>query len=150
MPQGWLWAPVFAVGLGLAILVHAVPGRSAELPQAEQEMLLVLERTAGGNLDPISASDSCVSYFSAAKDVERMRHTVVGLLQVRPDEALAAACKALIKSTAAGDYSAERFRALSLSEYPETNLLEFGRFMRAIFFAHSIGPAFEPSGAQKP
>lgn len=142
------WAAAAAVFL--AALMPSPAAMAEELSQAEQKPLQVLERTESGDLDPASVAERCVGYLSALKDAEKMRYVVVGLLQVRSEEALAAACEALIKATATGSYPAERFRAFALNEDPETNLLEYGRFMRAIFFAHYIEPASTAARASKP
>jgi hypothetical protein len=124
----------------------ALAATAEELSHAEQKLLQVLERTESGDLDPASAAAGCVGYLSALKDAEKMGHVVVGLLQVHDQDALTATCEALTKATATGSYSAERFRSLSLNGESETRLLELGRLIRALYFAHNIKPASTDAG----
>jgi len=111
-----------------------------ELSHAQQELLQVLERTESGDLDPASAAASCVEYFPGPENPVKMVHVVVGLLQVGDEDATKAVCEALTKATATGSYSAEQFRSFSLSVESETSLLELGRLMRALYFAHILKP----------
>ncbi|MEQ8357576.1 MAG: hypothetical protein RH942_18725 [Kiloniellaceae bacterium] len=143
-----LYAFVFATFAVSWILAPSAD--AAEVGSAEQKLVDTLSAVEFGTRDSSSASGACVGYMAAIRDARTMRYTMAGLLQVEPDDAVTATCQALVTAVGAGRFSASGFRELTLGSNLDAVSYEFGRFMRAVYFAHrELSEMNEPNGVDQ-
>jgi hypothetical protein len=128
-----------AIAAGLAVLALAAlllqPARAQSDLDAAAIRLLV-EGLQNGTLSFSHASAECTRGLAEETDNENVRQVMATYLDVPDSIALSAFCDGLMRAIVSKDLGVDSLLAVNRKEPDATMLREFGRILRAVYFAH--------------
>jgi hypothetical protein len=131
------WRRCIAPGLlVLALMALPVPAVKAQSDLDSAEIRLLVEGLRNGTLSSAYASAECSRGVAEIPESKAVRQLMTTYLEVPHELALAAFCDGLMRAIVARDIGVDTLLAVNREEVDATMLREFGRILRAVYFAH--------------
>lgn len=134
-PAGMVLA---ATLLSPLIAVHPALGQQ---PFPEAEVRPLVEGLRSGRLASATAGADCTQRVEQDEGGNGIRQFMSTYLEVPEEQAVSAFCEALMRAIKAGTVSAEGLIVIARERRDAEGFREFGRLLRAVYFAHRLTPA---------
>ena len=131
------WPRCTAGGLVLlALTALCAPAVEAQTGLEDAEIRLLVESLRNGTLSSADASAECALGIGETRESGAMKRLMTTYLEVPEELALAAFCDGLMRAIMTRDIGMDTLLAANRPEVDATALREFGRILRAVYFAH--------------
>ena len=131
------WRRCIARGLVLLALAGiSTPAVQAQTDLDSAEIRLLVEGLRDGTLSSAYASSECARGVTESSQSATIRRLMTTYLVVPDELALTAFCDGLMRAIVARDIGVDTLLAINRQEADATVLREFGRVLRAVYFAH--------------
>lgn len=118
------------------------------LPEAEVRPLV--EGLRNGTLAPATASADCEQRVERDEGHDDIRQFMSTYLEVPQEQAAPALCEALVRAIEAGTVNAEGLIVIAREQKDAQGFHEFGRLLRAVYFAHRLTPSVATEEGKRP
>lgn len=131
------WPRCAAWGLFLLFLTaFCAPAVRAQTGLDDVEIRLLVESLRNGTLSSADASAECALGIIETPESAALKRLMTTYLEVPQELALAAFCEGLMRAIMTRDIGVDTLLAVNRPEVDAAALREFGRILRAVYFAH--------------